>query len=163
MPAAAHIQCSQENHNGEKGKRAAGPSHAVPAAVAASCGVELRHPSCEGITRNVSTGICFPDLLLEERWGSSSLCCSNSPKRLRRGPWPRRGFLWDISCAPLFMRLLWAQKARSGLPARLGERVREGSSFTGCYNRNGARALLHARLGSTPKQELKACSGTSSP
>lgn len=53
----------------------------------------------------------------------------NSPKCLCRGLWPIRGFFWSISCASLSLHLLWAQMARSGLPALLGEQVGEGSSF----------------------------------
>lgn len=107
-----------------------------------SCGSELRHLSCQGVTWNVSTRICFLHLPLEECWGSSSsLHCSCSPTRHRRGPWPRRGFRG----ASLMSPFPWAQRARSGLPARPGERAGEGSSFP-CWN--GARpARQHAGAG----------------
>lgn len=162
-PAAARIQRSKESRDGEKGKRAAGPSRAVPAVVAMSCGAELRHPSCEGITRNVSTGICFPHPLLEERRARPPASAVPTPQNTPTGGHGQGGGFYGAP--PVFPFPCACRGHRGqGLGSRHSRaRLGEGSSFTGRYNRKGAGALLRAQLGSTLSRELKACSGTSSP
>lgn len=70
----------------------------MPVAVAAaSCGAELSYLSCEAITWNVSTGIRFPYLLLEERQARPPASAAPTPQNPLAGGCGQGGGLYGAS------------------------------------------------------------------
>lgn len=127
------------------------PVCATPAAAAASCGAELRHPSCEGITQNVSAGICFPHPCLEEHQAHPPASAVPTPQKALAGAMAQEGVpTGHLPCSPSHAPAVGAAGSRHG-------------------GRGSARAAPSpgAAIGKVREHscepETQACSGTSSP